>query len=163
MYDHTVANIYRKGLRAGKHSVNDIKATYLADEHLKSRSLWKACCLASIQSSLQYFAFPLQHRASALLEASLLHRPLPTGQKKVHNKAKIFDPHQRWTCRRGSWKTAAAIFLATPVSRLRWEGRPKAGGKRGRRLRNRGDKACAVAEGNLLLRPSWCTRPSHEP
>lgn len=76
-----MANIYIKGLRAGKHSVNDMKTTYLADKYFKSRRMRKACCLASIKSSPQYFAFPPQHRASALLEASLLHQPSPVGQR----------------------------------------------------------------------------------
>lgn len=40
--DHPIA-LHRKSLRAGKRSVNDTEATYLADEYLKSRILRKVC------------------------------------------------------------------------------------------------------------------------
>jgi len=85
IYDHTVANIYRKGLRAGKHSVNDITATYLTEKHLTSRSLRKACCLASIQSSPQYFCLS----TSAQSFSSARNKPaFADGPKKFTTRQK---------------------------------------------------------------------------
>lgn len=64
----------------------------LADEHLRSKGLRMSCCLAGIQNSLQYFAFPPQHRASAL-ESNFIKRLLLA--RKVHSKAKMFNPLKR--------------------------------------------------------------------